>query len=59
MDVIIGLTGILLLDGVSITSNASYKRVCKDHFEASCFLDDMQARLMGYQDLKKVEKKYI
>ena len=25
-----------------------FKRVCKDHFEASCFLDDMQARLMGY-----------
>ena len=27
---------------------ASYLKVCEDHFEGSCFLDDMQARLMEY-----------
>ena len=31
---------------------ASYKRVCEDHFEAPCFLDDVQARLVGYQRKK-------
>ena len=36
---------------------ASYKRVCEDHFEASCFMDDMEARLMGYQKKKKKLKR--
>ena len=30
---------------VKIFKVASHKRVCEDHFEAFCFLDDMQAKL--------------
>ena len=43
----------LVLDGGSNDFKlASYKRVCEDHFEVSCFLYDIQARLMGYQEKK-------
>ena len=51
-----GSTTFVLDGGSNDFKLASYKRVCEDHFEVSCFLYDIQARLMGYQE-KKVEKR--